>query len=130
MNLHVLLNVTEWGFAFMLTNVDDLVILLVDTLLIVSQGWYSENCVFEADIVFDCYLPVWCIYAVSLAHIAIFKPTSLCAFIFQLSIIGFHQTLAPQSSRSAKFSLTLCIASYGVLSFCGHMDILFFSYSV
>ena len=38
LNLHILLNMNEWGFAFVLVNVDDLFRLLVDNLLIVPQG--------------------------------------------------------------------------------------------
>ena len=39
LNLHVLSNVTECGFAFMLTNIDDLFRSSVNNLMIVAQGY-------------------------------------------------------------------------------------------
>ena len=43
------------------------------------------------------------------------------------ALVFITKMLAPQSGRSAKFSLALCIASYGVLLFSAHVDVLFFS---
>ena len=46
------------------------------------------------------------------------------------ALVFIMKTLVPQSGRSAKFSLALCIVSYGVLPFSAHVDVLFFSHTV
>ena len=45
-------------------------------------------------------------------------------------MVFIMKTLVPQSSRSSRFSLTLCITSYGVQPFRAHVDVLFFNHMV